>query len=43
MPVMVDSCVYLDIFSQDPEWFSWSSSALADAADQGTIVLNPVV
>jgi len=43
MPVMVDSCVFLDVFSQDPRWFEWSSNALADAADAGSIVLNSVI
>lgn len=43
MPVMVDSCVFLDVFSQDARWFGWSSNALAEAADAGTIVLNPVI
>ena len=40
---MVDSCVYLDIFSEDPKWCAWSSGALSDAANQGTIVINPVI
>ncbi|HUW59539.1 MAG TPA: type II toxin-antitoxin system VapC family toxin [Candidatus Bathyarchaeia archaeon] len=43
MPVMVDSCVFLDVFSQDVRWFGWSSNALAEAADAGSIVLNPVI
>jgi len=43
MAVMVDSCVYLDIFTRDPRWFDWSSRALADAANRGTILLNPVI
>ncbi|MCX5769538.1 MAG: type II toxin-antitoxin system VapC family toxin [Candidatus Hydrogenedentes bacterium] len=43
MPMMVDSCVFLDVFSQDARWFGWSSNALAEAADAGTIVLNPVI
>lgn len=43
MSVMVDSCVFLDVFSRDPRWFEWSSNALADAADAGGIVLNPVI
>ncbi|MFP4500905.1 MAG: type II toxin-antitoxin system VapC family toxin [Candidatus Hydrogenedentota bacterium] len=43
MPVMVDSCVYLDIFTQDATWFAWSAKALADAADQGVVVMNPVI
>ena len=43
MDVMVDSCVFLDVFTEDPRWFGWSSSALARAADEGVIVLNPVI
>lgn len=43
MAIMVDSCVYLDIFTRDPHWFDWSSKALADAANRGTILLNPVI
>jgi len=43
MPVMVDSCVYLDVFTKDSRWFEWSSRALANAADAGMIVLNPVI
>jgi predicted nucleic acid-binding protein len=43
MPVMVDSCVFLDVFSQDARWYGWSSNALAEAADAGSIVLNPVI
>jgi len=43
MPVMVDSCVLLDIFTEDPRWFAWSSAALAREADRGMLVLNPVI
>ncbi len=43
MPVMLDSCVYLDIFTRDPNWFDWSRHELARAADAGRIVLNPVI
>jgi len=43
MSVMVDSCVFLDVFSKDSRWFEWSSNALADAADAGSIVLNSVI
>jgi predicted nucleic acid-binding protein len=43
MAVMVDSCVYLDVFSRDSSWYSWSANALADAASSGDIVLNPII
>jgi len=43
MSAMVDSCVLLDIFTEDPQWLDWSSGALADSADRGDIILNPVI
>lgn len=43
MSVMVDSCVFLDVFSGDPGWYGWSASALANAVDTGTVVINPVI
>lgn len=43
MRVLVDSCVYLDVFGRDKQWYDWSANALAKAAAAGTIVLNPVV
>ena len=43
MAVMIDSCVLLDVFTEDATWFEWSSSVLAEQADQGVLVINPVV
>ncbi len=43
MSVMVDSCVFLDLFTRDPKWFDWSSRAVVQAANEGTIILNPVI
>lgn len=43
MPAMVDSCVFLDIFTQDAKWYAWSSNALAEAANCGTIIINPII
>ncbi len=43
MDVMVDSCVLLDIFSQDSLWYEWSANAVTHAADRGNIILNPVI
>ncbi len=40
---MVDSCVLLDVFTEDPDWFAWSSEALAEAADTGVLAINPVI
>jgi predicted nucleic acid-binding protein len=43
MAVFVDSCVLLDIFTEDRTWFEWSAAALAKAADEGPLVINAVV
>lgn len=41
--IVVDSCVLLDVLTEDPVWFAWSSKALADAADNGLLVINPII
>ncbi len=43
MATIVDSCVLLDVFTNDPKWFPWSSAALAKQADQGSLIINPVI
>jgi hypothetical protein len=40
---MVDSSVILDIVTGDPAWIEWSADALARAADDGLLVINPIV
>jgi predicted nucleic acid-binding protein len=40
---LVDSNVILDVVTDDPEWLDWSASALAAQADEGRLVVNPVV
>jgi predicted nucleic acid-binding protein len=41
--VLVDSNVLLDIMNESPAWFSWSSTALSQAADSGRVIINPVI
>jgi predicted nucleic acid-binding protein len=43
MTILVDSSVILDIFTEDPEWFDWSSRALASAAEISRLLINPIV
>lgn len=43
MAVLVDSCVYLDVFTNDPVWFAWSSRAMTEALDSGNVIINPVI
>ncbi|GAA3669854.1 type II toxin-antitoxin system VapC family toxin [Microbacterium marinilacus] len=40
---LVDSNVILDVLTGDTEWEGWSSAALAHAADEGPLVINPIV
>jgi hypothetical protein len=41
--VLVASNVLLDVLTEDREWFTWSSEALARCADDAEIVINPIV
>jgi predicted nucleic acid-binding protein len=43
MAVLVDSNVILDVATEDPTWGEWSARALARAADQSVLVINPIV
>ncbi len=39
----MDSNVLLDVLTEDPTWFSWSSEALAHAAETEPLVINPLI
>ena len=43
MPVLVDTNVLLDIATEDPLWFAWSASRLAQAANRDGLAINPIV
>lgn len=40
---LVDSNVILDIVTEDPEWLDWSAAALARQANEGRLVVNPII
>jgi predicted nucleic acid-binding protein len=40
---MVDANVILDIVTEDDEWLDWSSAMLEEAAEHGTLAINPIV
>jgi predicted nucleic acid-binding protein len=40
---LVDSSVLLDVLTEDANWAARSEDALADAADMGRLVINPMV
>lgn len=41
--ILVDSNVILDVLTEDPQWFDWSAQMLANYADQGDLVINPII
>lgn len=41
--VLVDSNVLLDVFTEDEEWYEWSSAALQELADSSVLVINPII
>jgi predicted nucleic acid-binding protein len=41
--VLVDSNVLLDVLTEDPRWFAWSSEQLARCADVGPLAINPII
>ena len=40
--ILVDSCVILDIVTEDPRWFSWSAEVLEDHTDVA-LFINPII
>lgn len=43
MEIMVDSNVILDITTEDPNWFQWSSQTLTFYADTHIFIINPII
>ena len=41
--VMVDSNVLLDVLTEDPAWFDWSSRSLEQCAEDHVLVINPII
>ncbi|GAA1651622.1 type II toxin-antitoxin system VapC family toxin [Kribbella alba] len=41
--VLIDTCVLLDILTDNPTWAEWSATAVAGARDDGDLVINPII
>lgn len=41
--VLLDSNVLLDVLTEDPAWFGWSSRTLEECAQNHILVINPVI
>jgi len=40
---LVDSNVILDVLTEDARWYAWSSTALAQCANEGPLYINPII
>ena len=40
---LVDSDILLDVATNDPSWGEWSARALAEVAEQTTLIINPII
>jgi predicted nucleic acid-binding protein len=43
MKTLVDANVILDVVTGDTQWQVWSERALRHAAQQSTLVINPII
>jgi hypothetical protein len=41
--VLVDANVLLDVFTQDEDWYDWSSRTLERMADRSRLIINAVI
>jgi predicted nucleic acid-binding protein len=41
--ILVDTNVFVDLWTTDPAWGAWSEDALARAADGDALAVNPVI
>ena len=43
MPMLIDSNVLLDVFTQNKKWFEWSSETLERSAERDLLYINPII
>jgi len=41
--ILVDSCVLLDLFTNDPEWADWSENILGQYGQTNTLYINSII
>ncbi|MEV4129475.1 hypothetical protein [Nocardia sp. NPDC049707] len=41
--VLIDSCVLLDVMTNDVQWAEWSTDRITEALDSGRVVINPII
>jgi predicted nucleic acid-binding protein len=40
---LIDSCVLLDVITDDARWADWSADQIATVMDTGRVVINPLI
>ena len=43
MATLIDTNVLLDVLLEDEEWLDWSAARVGDAAQQGRVLINPII
>jgi predicted nucleic acid-binding protein len=41
--ILVDSCVLLDLFTNDPDWADWSENILGQYGQTNTLYINSII
>lgn len=41
--ILVDTNIFVDLWTRDPEWCRWSEQALTRAATDGPLAVNPII
>jgi predicted nucleic acid-binding protein len=41
--ILVDTNIFVDLWTGDPAWADWSEAALARAAEAGPLGINPII
>jgi predicted nucleic acid-binding protein len=41
--ILVDSCVLLDLFTNDPDWADWSENILGQYGQTNTLFINSII
>jgi len=41
--ILVDSCVLLDLFTDDPDWVDWSENILGQYGQTNTLYINSII
>ncbi|NWH06101.1 type II toxin-antitoxin system VapC family toxin [Desulfobacter latus] len=41
--IFIDSCVLLDLFTNDPKWGNWSEDVLSQCSQTNTLFINSIV